>query len=147
MIMMLPPPSLLEDWTMPIKLYSSAFLFVLLCFSAQGCSQTCDQLCEENAYYIQGCLETWDALWSDLGYDGRILVAGGDGQEEALSGGPGEEYVQSCRSRYSEAMGRSVPEEQTSIRYECSQDLQALAMSVGCFEYSPNGLTLDPTAN
>ena len=101
----------------------------------------------DGTHYIQGCLETWDALWSDLGYDGRILVAGGDGQEEALSGGPGEEYVQSCRSRYSEAMGRSVPEEQTSIRYECSQDLQSLAMSVGCYEYSPNGLTLDPTAN
>jgi len=129
---------------MPRKLFIPVVMVAFLSMFAQGCGQTCDQLCAENAYYIDGCLESWDALWSDLGYDGRIQE---DGGESTVDGGPAAEYVTSCRSRYSEAMGRSLPEEQTEIRYECSQDLQALAMSVGCSEYSPNGLTLDPTSN
>jgi hypothetical protein len=120
---------------------------VLIAFSvfAQGCNQTCDQLCAETAYYIDGCLETWDALWSDFGYDGRVQVE--DGEEEAHDGGPAGEYVDSCRGRYSEALSRSIPDDQTVIRGLCAEDLQDLAEAVGCDAYRPNGSSLDPTAD
>jgi len=129
---------------MSFKLVGPALLLIGFSVVGQGCNQTCDQLCAETAYYIDGCLETWDALWSDFGYDGRIQQ---DGGEVSHDGGPAGEYVDSCRQRYSEAIGRGVPDDQAVIRGKCAEDMQELATSVGCYEYRPNGSSLDPTAD
>ncbi len=136
---------------MSLKLVVPGLLLIGFSVFAQGCNQTCDQLCAETAYYIDGCLETWDALWSDFGYDGRIVVPSDNPNEEVTeqshSGGPAGEYVDSCRDRYSEAIGRGVLDDQAVLRGKCAEDLQDLATSVGCYEYRPNGTSLDPTAD
>jgi len=104
-----------------------------------GCLQTCNQLCVENARYVDGCLETWDAMWADFGYDGRNETDG-----SAYQGGPAEEYVERCRTRYSAATSLSSPEDARDIRLACSDDLQLVASSVGCNDYEPNDIELDP---
>jgi len=129
---------------MSFKLFVPALALIVFSVFTQGCNQTCDQLCAETAYYIDDCLEPWDALWSDFGYDGRVQEEGG---EVAHSGGPAGEYVDSCRSRYREATRRSLLADQTVIRGECADKLQDLAEAVGCYEYRPNGAPLDPTAD
>ena len=129
---------------MSLKLVVPALLLAAFSVFGQGCNQTCDQLCAETAYYIDDCLESWDALWSDFGYDGRVEE---DGVEVSHDGGPAGEYVDSCRRRYSEALGRGVPDDQAVLRGKCAEDLQDLAISVGCYEYRPNGASLDPTAD
>jgi hypothetical protein len=133
---------------MSLKLFVPALLLLASVLVLPGCSQTCDQLCAETEYYIDGCLEAWDALWSDFGYDGRFLEGTGENVTEVIhERGPGGEYVDACLSRYSEAIGRSVPEDQTVIRGKCAENLQSLAEAVGCHDYRPAGVSLDPTAN
>jgi hypothetical protein len=133
---------------MSIKLVVPALLLAGFSVFGQGCNQTCDQLCAETAYYIDGCLEGWDALWSDFGYDGLVTEdVDGVSVEVSHGGGPAGEYLDSCRSRYSEALGRGVPDDQAVLRGKCAEDLQDLAISVGCYEYRPNGASLDPTAD
>ncbi|MEE2829904.1 MAG: hypothetical protein VX498_12005 [Myxococcota bacterium] len=129
---------------MRIHLVVSVLVVGLMSLLTQGCLQTCDHLCSENALYIQGCLESWDAQWSDLGYDGR--VQDGDTSSEHPQG-PAGEYVETCRSRYSVAISRSELEAQRVVRQGCSEDLQLLASSVGCDDYEPNDLPLDPNEN
>ncbi len=104
-----------------------------------GCLQTCQQVCVENARYIDGCLEEWDALWSDFGYDGRSEV---DGSE--IAGGPAGEYIQRCEERYAAAIRRSAPETGRTIRQGCSDDLGLVASAVGCEDYEPNDNPLNP---
>lgn len=104
-----------------------------------GCLQTCNQLCVENARYVDGCLETWDAMWSDFGYDGRNETDG-----TAYQGGPAEEYVERCRARYSGAMNLSGPEGARDVRVGCADDIQLVATSIGCNDYEPNDIELGP---
>lgn len=127
-------------WSLPI-----------LCFvglSAAGCLDTCEQLCAENARYIDGCLEHWEALWPDFGYDGVRDVNSEAGEAGATyAGGPAEEYDERCKARYEAAMFFSHPETARTIRLGCSADLQALAEAVGCDDYAPNDVSdgIDPT--
>ncbi len=107
--------------------------------SLTGCLQTCQQLCIENARYVDGCLEEWDALWSDFGYDGRDEETG-----EAFEGGPAEEYVTDCRGRYSAVLSQISPEAGRDVRQGCEEDLEEVAAAVGCNDYTPNDATLNP---
>lgn len=133
---------------MRIQLLATALTLIAAALCTQGCLQTCPQLCAENARYIDGCLEAWDAQWSDLGYDGRVEEnQGGDIVEVEHDGGPAGEYQDSCVSRYSAAVGRSRAEEQNTIREGCAEDLQLLASSIGCYDYTPNDVPLDPTGD
>ena len=88
---------------------SIALLAVVLfvSFLTQGCNQTCQQLCLANADYVTGCLEAWDAQWSDFGYDGLMPVAGTNDFEPVA---PAEEYRLDCVERYRVALsaGRST---------------------------------------
>jgi len=116
---------------------------------AGGCTQTCNQLCVENARYIDGCLEQWDALWPSLGYDGR-RESEGPAQEPAGSqydGGPAGEYIERCQGRYRAATTFSTVDSAREIRLACADDLQLLASSVNCDDYMPNDIELDPTAD
>lgn len=112
-----------------------------------GCQQSCDVLCSENARYIDGCLEYWEALWPDFGYDGRRDSDQADGPGlagEQYDGGPAGEYQERCRERYRAAMQYSDIADARVIRLACSDDLQALAISVGCQDYTPSDVELDP---
>jgi hypothetical protein len=104
-----------------------------------GCLQTCQQVCVENARYVDGCLEEWDALWSDFGYDGRSEV---DGSE--IQGGPAGEYISRCEDRYAAAIRQSGPQNGRIIREGCADDLGLVAAAVGCDDYQPNDDVLDP---
>ena len=133
---------------MRIQLLVAAIALFALSLATQGCLQTCSQLCAENARYIDGCLETWDAHWSDLGYDGLIEQVQGETIEiVSHDNGPAGEYQDSCVGQYSEAIGRSRVEEQYTVRDGCAEDLQLLASALGCYDYQPNDVALDPTAN
>jgi len=128
----------------------TSFVFVPallgLVFLIQGCNQTCQEVCRSNANYVTGCLESWDAQWSDFGYDG--LVMNQDTLvEEQLDGGAAAEYQQACNERYASSFSRGTPDAQTATRLACADDLEELAAAVGCNEYAPNGFELDPTAN
>lgn len=116
-------------------------------FALQGCLQTCEQLCIENARFVDGCLEDWEALWPNLGYDGRRESEGPEGEPigSQYEGGPAAEYVERCQARYVTAIHFSGPSDARSIREGCADDLQALASGVGCDEYQPNDIELDPT--
>lgn len=126
------------------------FIGVLLFGS--GCLQTCDELCAQEARYIDGCLETWQALWPDFGYDGvRDVDEEGLAAGTTYDGGPTEEYVKRCQQRHASALYFSHPEAARTLRVNCATNLQVLAGSQGCAQYLPqtvNGLRgqeLDPT--
>ena len=127
-----------------MSLKSIAFLpvFLLVAFVGQGCNQTCQQLCLANADYVTGCLEAWDAQWSDFGYDGLMPVAGTNDLEPVA---PAEEYRLDCVERYRVALSAGTLDGQTAVRLGCAEDLDLLAASVGCNEYFPSGFALDPT--
>ncbi|HCP47056.1 MAG TPA: hypothetical protein DIU15_13505 [Deltaproteobacteria bacterium] len=131
------------------KDFSCLLLALMLAFgaTASGCQQSCDVLCSENARYIDGCLEYWEALWPDFGYDGRRDSDQTDGDGVAgdqYEGGPAGEYQERCRERYQLAIQYSEIQDARVIRLGCSEDLQALANSVGCQDYTPNDVELDP---
>jgi len=122
-------------------------LLVALATMTAGCQQSCDVLCSENARYIDGCLEYWEALWPDFGFDGRrdSEQADGAGQPgDQYEGGPAGEYQERCRERYRTAMQYSEVEAARLVRTGCSTDLQALSSSVGCQDYTPSDFELDP---
>ncbi len=125
-----------------------AVLLLPLALASTGCVNSCEQLCFESSRYIDGCLEHWEALWPDLGYDGRYDtndevsgVAAGDPYQN----GPVQEYQERCRARYSAAEYFSGPSALRAIREACAQDLQAVASAGNCSDYLPNDIELDPT--
>ncbi len=127
-------------WSLP--------MLSLVALMGTGCLDTCDQVCAENARYIDGCLEHWEALWPDFGYDGVRDVNSEAGQAgDTYPGGPAEEYDERCKARYEAAMFFSHPETARTVRIGCSEDLQALAESVGCDDYQPTEVSdgIDPT--
>ena len=104
------------------------FLAAVLTATLQvGCQPACPQLCAENAEFVDSCLEYWEALWPDVGFE--------DGQS----------YLDTCNARYEAAIRLSGPQIARDIRVGCAEDLGALATSVGCNGYLPNDLELDPT--
>lgn len=115
--------------------------------SLSGCLQTCNQLCVENARYVDGCLEHWEAMWPNFGFDGNRESEGPNGEAigSTYEGGPAAEYVERCQARYRTSTHFSGPTEARTIREGCADDLQLLAQGVNCDEYQPNGIELDPT--
>jgi hypothetical protein len=136
---------------MPMFRFRPPLLVSLLAVAAvqAGCLNSCDQLCNENARYVDGCLEHWEALWPDMGYDGRRDAPGpaGEAVGSQYEGGPAAEYIEKCKSRYDAAMYFSGPEGAREVRLGCSDDLQLLAGAVGCEDYQPNDVEVDPTEN
>ena len=125
----------------------SVFLVVLPLFSL-GCAQTCDVLCAENARYIDGCLEYWEAVWPDLGYDGLYDYDNdelGIKAQDAYDSGPSQEYTERCNERYDAARRFGGPDSLRVINIGCKDDLTALATSSTCTDYLPNDVELDPT--
>lgn len=94
---------------------------------AAGCQPACPQLCAENTDYLDSCLEHWEALWPDLGYDN------------------GQDYLETCNVRYTAALRLAGPADSRAIRMGCAEDLSLLAQSVGCADYQPSGVEIDPT--
>jgi hypothetical protein len=133
--------------------HAVVLLFALLpCLLAgTGCLNSCEQVCAEEARYIDGCLEEWDALWPDFGYDGLADVdvaekglAAGDAYER----GPAEEYDSRCKERYEAAIFFSHPEDARTIRTECTTRIRSVALAVSCNDYSPSGTSgLDPNGD
>ncbi len=125
----------------------TALALVVGSLSINGCLQTCNQLCVENARYIDGCLEQWEALWPSLGYDGRRESEGPASEPigSQYEGGPAAEYVERCQARYRAAIAFSEVEDARAIRVGCADDLQELASAINCSEYQPNDIELDPT--
>ncbi len=115
--------------------------------SLSGCLQTCNQLCVENARFIDGCLEHWEAMWPNFGYDGNRESEGPNGEAigSAYEGGPAAEFVERCQARYQTAVHFNGPSEARTIREGCADDLVLLAQGVNCDEYMPNTIELDPT--
>jgi len=122
-----------------------------LALAGTGCLGTCDQLCAENARYIDGCLETWESTWRDFGYDGLADVdtTSQDGTAVARGqpypGGHADEYVDRCKSRYNASTYFVNTEMAREVRVECMQDLNRVSSSVGCLDYEPSDAPLDPT--
>ncbi len=131
----------------------SLFALLPLLVAGNGCVNSCERLCFEEARYIDGCLEEWDALWPDFGYDGvadiNVSVDGTAieaGQAYPL--GPSQEYDQRCKERYDAAIFWSHPEEARAVRQQCSTRIRAIAVSVGCGDYQPSGGEgLDPNGD
>ncbi len=127
----------------------SVFALLPILVAGTGCLNSCEQLCAEEARYIDGCLEEWDALWPDFGYDGLAdvdtsAIAAGDAYER----GPAEEYDSRCKERYEAAIFFSHPEEGRNIRTQCSTRIRSIALAVGCGDYSPSGGDgLDPNGD
>ena len=71
-------------WTVRLLLASSLLVGT---FFGTGCLQTCQRACVENARYVDGCLEHWEALWADFGYENA------DG------------YIATCQLRVDQVMG------------------------------------------
>ena len=97
-----------------------------LCFFA-GCQPVCQSACVENARYVDGCLEHWEALWPDFGYDDANA------------------YIATCQARVSATISLQPVEQQRAIRLRCADDLAQLTTAVGCSDYQPNDNDLDPT--
>ena len=87
-----------------------------------GCPPDCEDLCRERAFYIEDCLETWDATWVDLGFDGVRE----DGT--AYPAGPPEEYVTTCDQAY---LSGEVPR-------VCGAELAELEQIDTCGETPPD---------
>jgi hypothetical protein len=106
------------------KLWSRLLLALVF---APACQPACQRLCVENAEYVDACLEHWEALWPDFGYDD----ANG--------------YIAACVDRVEATLALSPIEEQRNVRITCTEKLAQVASSVGCSDYVPNGADLDPT--
>lgn len=104
---------------------------LLVCaFLGTGCLQTCQRACVENARYVDGCLEHWEALWADFGYENA------DG------------YIATCQLRVEQVMGGLDLERQRGVREVCADNLSDVVHAIGCSDY-PEGSAggLDPTEN
>lgn len=105
----------------------SLSLVALVTALAAGCQPACPQLCAENAEYLGSCLEHWEALWPDLGHES------------------GQEYIDTCNDRYVTAIRLVGAANARDIRVGCADDLTSLAGSVGCADYLPSDVEIDPT--
>ncbi len=103
------------------------FLVALVTALAAGCQPVCPQLCAENADYLDSCLEHWEALWPDLGHES------------------GQDYLDTCNARYASAIRLAGTVGARDIRTGCAEDLTLLAGAVGCHDYMPSDVELDPT--
>ncbi len=92
-----------------------------------GCQPACQTLCVENARYVDSCMEHWEALWPDFGYDDA------------------NDYIATCQARVGATISLQPVETQRTIRLRCAEDLGELTTAVGCSDYVPNGTDLDPT--
>lgn len=99
--------------------------FVLLL--AFGCNRPCHELCAQNAIYVDNCLEYWEAIWPDMGFDDA------------------EAYQASCVARVESAFRNVDIADQREMRLSCSEDLSAVAVSASCLDYLPNDIDFDPT--
>ena len=139
---------------MAIERYVLALVLLALPLFGLACAQTCEVLCSENARHIDGCLEYWEAVWPDLGYDGLRdypYDCDNDPSTEATrqcpyGTGPSEEYTERCTERYSNAIRFGGPESIRAVKIGCRDDLTALSEASGCsMDYVPNDVDLDPT--
>ncbi|MCO4768782.1 MAG: hypothetical protein KDA24_02045 [Deltaproteobacteria bacterium] len=92
-----------------------------------GCQPVCQTLCVENARYVDSCLEHWEALWADFGYDDA------------------NDYITTCQARVTATIGIQPVEDQRTVRLQCADNLSQLTTAAGCSDYAPNGASLDPT--
>ena len=116
----------------PNWLVQLLFVVSLAAFST-ACQPTCERLCVANAEYIDGCLEYWDAVWPDFGYHPSDGETGADA------------YYASCTNRYQNAIKFSGIESGRTIREGCQTNLQAVTSAIGCSDYRPSFVDLDPT--
>lgn len=118
-----------------------------------GCLASCPQLCAEEARYIDGCLEHWEGLWPDLGYDGiqdvdEVVDNVQRNAGDVITGGPAQEFTERCSARFKAAQYFGTLEQGREVRVSCAENLALLANTPGCTGYAPAGLgnsTLDPT--
>lgn len=103
---------------------SSVLLALLI---AAGCNRPCHELCSQNALYVDNCLEYWEALWPDMGFDDAAA------------------YTAQCTARVDAALRNVDIPDQRVLRLDCSEDLAALAVSASCMDYMPNDIEFDPT--
>ena len=106
-------------------LFAAVTMIVASLFA--GCQPACQTLCVENARYVDSCLEHWEALWADYGYDDA------------------NDYIATCQARVSATIGLQDVQSQRGIRLQCASNLGQLTTAVGCSDYAPNGNQLDPT--
>lgn len=106
-------------------LFAAAALAAASLFA--GCQPVCQQACVENARYVDSCLEHWEALWADFGYDDA------------------NDYIATCQARVGATIGIQPVEQQRTIRLRCADHLGQLTTAVGCSDYAPSGAALDPT--
>ena len=127
--------------------YFLALLVMLLALFSMACAQTCEVLCSENARHIDGCLEYWEAVWPDLGYDGLYdYDVGSDIRaQDPYPAGPSEEYIERCNERYLNAIRFGGPSNMRLVKTGCRDDLTSLSLASGCMDYVPNDVDLDPT--
>ncbi len=137
-----------EGHFMTRRYFSLSIIVMLLGLFSSGCAQTCEVLCYENARHIDGCLEYWEAVWPDLGYDGLYDFSDetlGVSAEDPYPEGPMDEYIARCQERYSNAIRFGGPENIRVVKVGCRDDLTALGEASGCMDYVPNDVDLDPT--
>ncbi|MBJ94284.1 MAG: hypothetical protein CMP23_07360 [Rickettsiales bacterium] len=130
------------------RCYQLGFLVAFVTLGSAGCAQTCEVLCSENARYIDGCLEYWEAVWPDFGYDGLYDYDNADSgvsAQDPYDAGPSQEYIERCNERYSNSIRFGGPEHVRIVKVGCRTDLNALSESVGCLDYLPSDVDLDPT--
>jgi len=123
-------------------------MLLLLPLFNVACAQTCEVLCVENARHIDGCLEFWEAVWPDLGYDGLHdynIEEEGISAGDIYEAGPSEEYIARCNERHANAVRFGGPENTRLVKTSCRDDLNALSVASGCLDYVPNDVDLDPT--
>ena len=105
---------------------ATALGFIVAALSAAGCQPACQQLCVENARYVDACLEHWEALWPDLGHVDANT------------------YIATCQARVTTTLRLQPIETQRASRLRCADDLSLLTTSIGCNDYQPNDVDLDP---
>lgn len=96
---------------------------------ASGCQPACTQLCVESARYVEGCLEHWESVWPEFGYDDANA------------------YIATCQTRVRTTIQLQDVQNQRTIRLQCAQTLGELTTSVGCNDYQPNDFELDPNGD
>ncbi len=92
-----------------------------------GCQPVCQTACVENARYVDSCLEHWEALWADFGYDDA------------------NDFIETCQTRVGATLSVIPVEDRRTVRLRCAEDLSGLTTAVGCSDHVPNGTELDPT--
>lgn len=102
-------------------------ILTLAALGSAGCLNTCQQLCDESANYADRCLEYWEALWPDLGFENSV------------------DYADKCKARYTHVLGAIGPEDQRAMRLLCADDMASIASSTSCVDYQPSEVLYDPT--